>query len=270
MGRSPKPGIDRRERLLKILRQNASVDTSELSASLGVSEMTIRRDLKVLEDQDKIFRNYGGATLASRLHLEFEFNEHRQRGLPAKQAIARFAAGLVERDETIFVDVGTTTLEFARELRRRDVPCTVATSSLAVGSELWGQGHIHVFMLGGQLRDGSPDLTGDLCEHSLELLNASKAFVGCDALDPQRGCLASDDEGASVSKTMLRFAGWCCILSDASKLNRRAPVSYAGLDEIDLLVMDDAVPADTLATLRERVARVEIVTPDKDLNGLGR
>lgn len=260
MGRSAQPGIERRQRLLEILRSNSSVNTSQMAEALGVSEMTVRRDLKLLESQNKILRSYGGATLAHRLELEFEFDGSRQGMLQAKQGIVRYAAGLVEPDETIFIDVGTTMLELARELRRRDIRVTVATSSLAVGSELWGQARIRVLMLGGQLRANSPDLTGPLCEHSLDLLHASRAFVGCDALDAQRGFFATDSEGARVSSAMLRYATWRCIVADGSKLEQRGTVRYAALNEVDLLVMDESASPEAVEQLRRCVPRVEVVS----------
>lgn len=259
MGRSPQPALERRRQILQILRAGSTVDTSDLSSRLGVSEMTIRRDLKILESQNKVLRSYGGATLARRLHLEFQFDQSRQNALAAKQAIGRYAATLVDPEETIFVDTGTTTLEFARELSRRDIPVTVATSSLAVGSELWGQGRIKVLMLGGQLRAGSPDLTGPLCQHSLEMLHASKAFLGCDGLLLKRGFFASDTEGARVSSTMLHYAAWTCVLMDASKIDRPAPVQYASFDEIDLLITDDSAAPEQLESLRQDIRRVYVV-----------
>lgn len=259
MGRSAKPGIERRKEILKILRSGVSVDTTELSKRLGVSEMTVRRDLKDLEARNAVLRNYGGATLARRVNLEFEFDRRRQGNLAAKRAIGRYVAGLIEPNETVFIDTGTTTLEFARELARRDLSVTVATASLAVGSELWGQEQIRVLMLGGQLREGSPDLTGPLCEHSLELLQASKAILGCDGLWPDRGLFAGDAEGARVSATMLKHASWRCVVADSSKLDHAAPVRYATLDQIDLLVIEEGVDPQKLARLREVVRAVEVV-----------
>ncbi len=258
MGRSAQPGIERRRKILKILRSDTSVDTSELARTLNVSEMTIRRDLKQLELQNAILRSYGGATLARRIHLEFQFDQRRQGALASKQAIGRAAADLVEPNETVFIDTGTTTLEFARELARRDIPVTVATSSLAVGSELWGRDQIRVLMLGGQLREGSPDLTGPLCEHSLEMLQATRAFLGCDALHPERGFFAADTEGARVSATMLRNASWRCVVVDGSKIGKTAPVRYASLEDIEMLITDDSAREEDLAALRQSVKELRI------------
>jgi DeoR/GlpR family transcriptional regulator of sugar metabolism len=261
MGRSAQPGLKRRREILKMLRAGTSVDTALLSQRLGVSEMTIRRDLKELETQNAILRSYGGATLARRIHLEFQFDQRRQGALAAKQEIGRYAAALVEPHETVFIDTGTTTLEFARELARRDIPVTVATPSLAVGSELWGRERIKVLILGGELREGSPDLTGPLCEHSLEMLQAARAFLGCDALNPERGFFAADSEGARVSSTMLRNAAWVCVLSDGSKINRQAPVRYATLDEVDLLVTDASTPREALEELTTTIREIQVVKP---------
>ncbi len=267
MGRSAQPGIERRRQILKILRAGHSADTSELSERLGVSEMTIRRDLKELESSNTVLRSYGGATLARRIHLEFQFDQRRQGNLSAKRAIGQYAAELVQPDETVFIDTGTTTLEFARELARRDIPVTVATSSLAVGSELWGREKIKVLMLGGQLREGSPDLTGPLCEHSLEMLSAARAFLGCDGLDPQRGLFAADTEGARVSATMLKHSIWCCLLVDGSKLDRHAPVRYARLDELDLIITDEGARGAGLERLRENVEALQVVETDRSTGG---
>jgi len=258
MGRSAQPGIERRRRILEILRSNTSVDTSQLAHTLSVSEMTIRRDLKELETRNAILRSYGGATLARRIHLEFQFDQRRQGALASKQAIGHHAAHLVEPHDTIFVDTGTTTLEFARELARRDIPVTVVTSSLAVGSELWGRDQIRVLMLGGQLREGSPDLTGPICEHSLEMLQANRAFLGCDALHPERGFFAMDTEGARVSSTMLRNASWRCVLADGSKIGKTAPVRYAALEDVELLVTDDSASEDNLTAIQRVLPELHV------------
>lgn len=259
MGRSAKPGIERRKQILKILRSGASVDTCELARKLGVSEMTIRRDLRDLETRNAVLRSYGGATLARRVNLEFEFDKRRQGNLRAKQAIARQAASLVEPDETIFIDTGTTALELARELARRDIAVTVVTASLAVGSELWGREQVRVLILGGQLRAGSPDLTGPLCEHSLDLLQAQRAFLGCDGLLPERGLFAADADGARISATMLRNASWCCVLTDSSKVGQPAAVRYALLSEVDRLITDELIAPEHLPVLRRSVPQVEVV-----------
>lgn len=260
MGRSAKPGIDRRRQILKLLRSGSSIDTTELSQRLGVSEMTIRRDLAELEQQNMILRSYGGATLARRIFLEFQFDQRHQGRLAAKRAIGRYAAGLVEPGETIFINSGTTTLELARELTRRGIPLTVATQSLAIGSELWGQEQIQVLMLGGQLSEGSPDLTGPLCEHSLEMIHATKAFLGCDGLQPTRGFFAEKPEAARVSSTMVQHSDWCCVITDSSKAGRHATVRYATPSEVDLVITDDEIEPGLLEQMRRNFARVEVVS----------
>jgi DeoR/GlpR family transcriptional regulator of sugar metabolism len=263
MGRSAKPGIERRRQILKLLRSGSSIDTADLSQRLGVSEMTIRRDLAELEAQNMILRSYGGATLARRIYLEFQFDQRHQGRLLHKQAIGRYAASLIEPNETIFINSGTTTLELARELTRRSIPITVATQSLAIGSELWGQEQIKVLMLGGQLSEGSPDLTGPVCEHSLEMLHATKAFLGCDGLQPNRGCFAEHPEGARVSATMLRHADWTCLVADSSKIGTHATVRYAMPGEIDLLVTDDGADRQTLDELEQAFREVTVVEVEK-------
>lgn len=261
MGRSAKPGVDRRREILKLLRNGNSVDTAELSKRLGVSEMTIRRDLADLETRNMILRSYGGATLARRVYLEFQFDQRHQGGLASKTAIGRAAAGLIQPGERVFINSGTTTLELARELASRKIPVTVATQSLAIGSELWRQEQIEVIMLGGELSEGSPDLTGPLCEHSLERLNANKAFLGCDGLQPGRGVFADIPEAARVSSMMAKRADFVCVVADGRKIGRQSLMRYAMLDELDLLITDTSAPPDALAHLRHGLKKVQVVTP---------
>jgi DeoR family fructose operon transcriptional repressor len=259
MGRSSKPGIDRRHEILRLLRSGLSVDTAELSRRLGVSEMTIRRDLNDLEAHNMILRNYGGATLARRIHLEFQFDQRHQGALPAKQAIGKHAVSLVQPNETIFINSGTTTLEMARGLSRLNIPLTIATQSLAIGSELWGQPQITVLMLGGELSEGSPDLTGPLCEHALNMLHANKAFLGCDGVQPTRGFFAEKPEAARVSSGMAEHADWVCVLADSRKIGQHATVRYAGPDEVDLLITDNGASPEDLAVLQKSVKEVRVV-----------
>ena len=258
MGRSAKPGVERRRHILRILRSGASVDTADLSDRLGVSEMTIRRDLAELESSNMILRSYGGATLARRVFLEFQFDRRHQGMLSAKRAIGRYAAGLIRPKELVFINSGTTTLELARALAQRNIPVTVATQSLAIGSELWRHEQVEVLMLGGELSEGSPDLTGPICEHSLERLHAARAFLGCDGLDPTRGFFAAKPEAARISSTMVKNSDWACVVADGRKISQNAMVRYATCEEIDLLVSDDSISTETLDALQEQVKKIYI------------
>ena len=192
----------RRQELVRILRREGEVSTSEMAERFGVSEMTVRRYLHDLEEDGLAIRQYGGAVAARRVTFEFAFDERHRHNLEAKQRIGAEAAGRVEKDQTLFMDTGTTTLEVARALVRRNLTCRVVTSSLMIASALWGRPDIELMLLGGRVREGSPDLVGAGTEMMLERLSADVAFLGSDGLDPERGRLADVMSAARPAERM--------------------------------------------------------------------
>lgn len=202
MPRSSAQGSKRRNQLANLLKAQENVSTSELANRFQVSEMTIRRDLKQLQNEGIALPYYGGALAAQRITFEFEFDVSHRTHLAQKKRIARTAASQVKARQTLFLDTGTTTLELAKSLAQSDVEMTVITASLVIASELWARGNIRLQLLGGQVRGGNPDLAGPLTEIMLERLTADVAFLGSDGVDPERGSFASDVETARIAERM--------------------------------------------------------------------
>jgi DeoR/GlpR family transcriptional regulator of sugar metabolism len=241
----------RRRELLRLVQSGEPVSTTAMAERFGVSPMTIRRDLKALEESGAVIRSYGGAVAAQRITFEFAFDERRQNHRREKRRIGRAAAAMVGDGQTVFLDTGTTTLEVARALARRDVACLAATSSLVVASELWGRGHIELLLLGGRVREGSPDLVGPATELMLDRLTADVAFVGADAVDPPRGSFADDAEAARVAERMAAHARRVVVVADNSKFDVTAPFLAVPADGIHEIITDGAGPG-VAAALREQ------------------
>ena len=245
--------------MMELLSHQENISTVDIAHRFGVSAMTIRRDIKSLEDSGAVVRCYGGAIPARRISFEFAFDARHRRNLPAKRRIGAAAAGRVRPSESIFLDTGTTTLEIAKALAAADTPCQVATSSLVVASALWGRGRIELLLLGGRIRAGNPDLVGPATEVMLERLTPDVAFLGSDGIDPARGCFCSDIEVARIAERMVTNAGRVVVVTDSSKLGTAGAVRYLRTEDMDELITDRGAAKPVIAALRRRGVTVTLV-----------
>jgi DeoR/GlpR family transcriptional regulator of sugar metabolism len=249
-------------RILDWLAAHGEVSAAELAEHFHVTGMTIRRDLELLASQGRIIRTHGGALLAAPTMVAFEFQSRQQSRLPAKQAIARAAARLVEPGMTVVLDTGTTTLELARLLG--GVPrLTVLTSSLAIASALLAHKGLELILLGGSVNKESPDLSGPLTLGNLAAFRAHLAFVGADAAD-ERGFYTSGLQIAQVTRAMCENAERAILLADSSKFGAHATVRIAGWDLLDGLIVDADLPAQARGWARRRVKSCALVPVEKE------
>ncbi len=240
------------------LAQSSSISISEISGRLGVSEMTIRRDLAILEKSSDVRRTHGGAVVAERMAFEFNYLTRQRERLKEKQAIAAAARKLVEPGQRLILDTGTTTLQLATFLKDCD-GLTVITPSLAVASELQFSENIDVVLLGGILHRGSPDLTGPVTEHCLELFSADWVFQGVEALGRDGSAYNVNLQLAQVDRLMRKKATRSCLLADSSKIGQTALVKNGSLADFDVLITDRAVPREYLKMARKMTKEVILV-----------
>lgn len=248
----------RHARIRERLSAQAGVSISELAADFGVSEMTVRRDLAALEDQSHVQRTHGGAVLTERMILEFDYRERRERNRDAKRAIAAEARKLVKPGDRVILDTGTTTLELACLLRDGE-NLTVITPSLAVASELQHAAGVEVVLLGGVLRRGSPDLTGPVTEHCLELFSADIAFQGTEGIGLDGSLYNTDLRLARVDRLMRKLASRSCILADTTKVGRTALARSGSLSEVDFLIINAGTPPEVLRRYSKLGAEITTV-----------
>lgn len=226
---------------------------------LGVNPMTIRRDLEVLESSGVVVRCYGGAMAAHRISFEFKFNTHQREHFQEKENIATVAVERIAPGQVVMLDAGTTTLEIAKCLARKGVPCTVITSSLAVASRLWGCQQIQLMLVGGRVRLGNPDLVGPATEANLEQFTADIAFLGSDGIDPARGFFAVDVEPARVAEKMAACARQVIMVADSSKFGAAAAFRCVAPQDADELITDSAADPAAIQRLRQEGVTVTLV-----------
>ncbi len=254
------PSAARQSTIRERFAEQPGVSIAELAKEFGVSEMTIRRDLAALEDKSHIQRTHGGAMLTERMMLEFDYRDRREQNRAAKCAIAATARRLVQPGQRLILDTGTTTLELA-SLLKDGAGITVITPSLAVASELQHSAGVEVILLGGVIRRGSPDLTGPVTEHCLELLAADIAFQGADAIGADGSIYNSDLRLARVDQLMRKVAARCCVLADHTKIGRTALARSGSLAEVDTFITDEAAPADALKRFAKLGTEIVTVSP---------
>ena len=228
MARTAVQAENRRSQLQTMLAQGHSISVTNVARDFGVNPMTIRRDLKLLEQSGLLVRCYGGAVAAQRVSLEFEFDERYRKNLLEKARIGQAAASLVKPGQTVTIDTGTTTLEIAKALVARNIECTVITSSLVIASVLWGNARIQLWLVGGRVRPRNPDLVGPMTELALDRVTADIAFLGAEGIDPDRGCFNPDLETARVAEKMAAHAHRIIVASDSSKLGMAGPARFYG------------------------------------------
>jgi DeoR/GlpR family transcriptional regulator of sugar metabolism len=227
----------RRSVIVSQLAERGEVTIADLATALDVSEMTIRRDLELLEMEGIARRVRRGAiSTVSRSH-EPTFAMRATRALEAKRAIGRAAAALIQEGETAFVDVGTTTLELARHLAKLR-RLTVVTSSIRVAAELGQSVEISVIVTGGTLRHDELSLVGPPAEDPFAELNCDVAFLGVAGVDARKGITEDNIDDTRIKRPALASARRCIVLADRSKIGRIAFASVAPLSAVDTLVTD--------------------------------
>ena len=241
----------RRSAILKLLQTNESITVTELSRELKVSEMTIRRDLRDMDRQGLLHRVHGGA-VSTQHGYEPPYVLRQNYNREAKQRIGREAAALIADGDSIAFDVGTTTLEVARALRRQR-KLTIVTSSLPIANELIARGFLEaqtqLVLTGGLVRAGELSLVGNFAEAMYSALHVDKAFIGIAGLSLKDGLTEYNLADALVKRAVIASAGQRIVVADSSKFNRTTFAVVCALSEIHTVVTDAGADAETVQGL---------------------
>lgn len=254
---SPDPA-ERRSYTLDQLDEKGHVSVQDLSKELDVSDVTIRKDLQFLEDQNLVIRTHGGAISADRFAYDVPFEKKAKRQKEEKRRIGRKAAQMVTDQDTVILDSGTTTLQVLRCLKDREVgDLTISTNSVHIALETAGISAIKVLLLGGSVRSKSASVVGPYAEQMLRDHAFSKLFLAGDGLDFGHGLTTTDDQEAYLNRLMIESAAQTVVVADSSKFGRRGLSRICKLDAIDVLITDSA-PDDIGQKLAESNVRVVI------------
>lgn len=223
----------RKQYLMDLLQRDGQIVAKAQSEALGVSEDTIRRDLRDMARDGLLQRVHGGALPASPAMADLNVRQHI--AADAKAAIGRYAAGLVQPGQVVFVDGGTTALQLVRFLPPL-LKATVVTHSPAVAMELVEHAHVDVVMLGGRLFKHSAVAVGASTIESIGQIRADLYFMGVCSLHPQAGLSTGDYEEACVKRALVRASAETVVLASPEKLATASPYQVVGLEEVGSIV----------------------------------
>ena len=241
----------RHQTILNKLDKEGTVQVLALCKELNVSAVTIRKDLKLLEDKGLLFRSHGGASRTNPYINERPVNEKEHIRSDEKDRIGKAAAQLITDDNAIIIASGTTVLALARHIQPNG-QLTAITASLNVALELNKHAELEVLQLGGTLRKSSFSVTGPYGEGMLNHFSCNKLFLGIDGLDPEFGLTTTSLQEAHLNQKMMAAAQKIIVLADSSKFGRRGFGKICDLEEIDQIITDSDAPDHYVRTIRDR------------------
>ncbi|MBA9086199.1 DeoR family fructose operon transcriptional repressor [Fontibacillus solani] len=249
---------ERKRRIVQFLERYTRGSVQELSQETGVSESTIRRDLKELEEAKLLKRTHGGAVPLQSVNFEAPYYDKEDRFLEEKRRIARKAVQMIQEGDAILLDGGTTTLQIAKELKSFS-NIKVITNSIMALNELKECRNIEVSITGGMLRPDTMAFVGPMAEHSLDMVRVDKAFLATNGLDLQQGISTPNMLEAATKRKMIAIAKQVILLADRSKIEQVSYCKVADITEIDHLFMDSGAPDSFIQKLRETGVDVTLV-----------
>lgn len=225
--------------MLDLIRTKGFAALDELVKELGVSESTVRRDLDALEDQGAAKRTHGGVFYAGGMPRLADFDERQPAHWAAKRAIAARAADIICDGETVLLDGGTTTYEVARLLVGRSLQ--VVTNSLPVANLFASEARTDLVLLGGYVSPRTGVCLGPYANELLGRLHVTTTVLSAAGIAAE-GLFNSHLLLAETEQAMLRAASRVIVVADSSKFGKKSLTLVSGLDAIDVVVSDDALP----------------------------
>jgi DeoR family transcriptional regulator, aga operon transcriptional repressor len=248
---------DRHQFILQRLHENGRVDIQELSDLMQVSGVTVRKDLKLLEERNLLFRTRGGGSVDNPYAVEKPINEKEFINVEQKKKIARAALPIISQTDSAIIGSGTTVFELARCLfPSRHL--TVITPALKVALELYNRPQVEVLQLGGLIHQSSASAAGSIAEYILENISCDILFLGVDGIDLDYGLTITNLTEASLNQKMIRLAQKVVILADSTKFGRRGLGRVCGLDQIHYIITDNGISYPLAAQLEEKGIKVII------------
>jgi DeoR family transcriptional regulator, fructose operon transcriptional repressor len=227
---------ERREHILQIIENNGFVSVQQLMETCNASESTVRRDLEFLDGIGQIRRTRGGAAFVGESLTGFE--DRSQRASKEKRELAKAAVKLIQAEETLLLDGGTTTLEVARQLIGR--PFQIVTNSLPIANLMANQPGIELVIIGGYLYPKTGVALGPIAVAALKHIRARRLIMSVGGIT-ENGLFNSNQLLVETERQMMQAADEVIVVCDSGKLGRSALANLCELDAVDQLVVDAGI-----------------------------
>ncbi|MBE3592245.1 MAG: DeoR/GlpR transcriptional regulator [Thermoanaerobacter sp.] len=252
--------FERKQRIMNILYQKQSITIDELLQLLNVSPATIRRDVKELAEKGLVIRYPGGISLPTfSFGYEPSLKERESKNLKAKYAIAQEAVKLIKEGEVIGIDIGTTTLEFAKALISYQVQnITVFTFSIPIAYTL-AHSNLKVFLTGGQINPKELSLSGPIVREIIKQYHFDKFFLGAAGITEEAGISDFDIDAIEIKKLFIKNSREVILLTDSSKFGKTSFKTICGFEEINKIITDEKIEPIYLKLLKKKGVETIIV-----------
>ena len=250
---------ERKTQIHKYVQEHSRASVQQLSKIFDVSESTIRRDLKELEDSNCLKRTHGGAVSLDLVNFEPTYKEKEDKYAKEKECIARKAIEFICEGDTVLLDAGTTTQFLAKEMRKFS-NLTVVTNSIMIAQELQNAPGIEVIVVGGTLRSNTLALVGPLAEDVFKWLRVDICFLATNSLDIKEGLTTPNITEASTKRKMMESAKQVILLADHTKIGKVSFAKFGDLSEINHYIVDDGIETDVVKEMESKNIRVHVVS----------
>ena len=249
---------ERHKYILENLAKNGFIKVIDVAKELEVTPVTIRKDLKYLEEKKLLYRTHGSASPVNPLASDIDVQEKEKLRKDEKKRIAIAASKLIEENDSIIIASGSTVHTLAEQITPIN-HLTVVTASLKTALLLNAVNNIEVIQLGGIVRKNSSSVIGDYTSQFFSQITCSKLFLGVDGIDLEYGITNSNIEEAILNKRMIEASLRTIILADSSKFGRRGFGKICNLDRIDVIITDAGISKAMAQSIEEMGIELIIV-----------
>ena len=240
----------RRAEIVELLQKNGSVRVAELSKLYSVSEVTVRSDLEYLESQGQLSRVHGGAVGTGKLYANMDLSERYMTNAQSKRALATVAAELIENNDTIMMNAGTT-LAYVLHCIQGKKNVSIVTNSVQNALEISSYPGVNVILLGGEIDTKYQFTYGNDATSQLERYHANKCILSVDGIDKRDGLTLYYANESGIVRGMIESSDKVIVVADSSKLGRSAFSRVADLDDVDILVTGKKAGSEEIEALLE-------------------
>lgn len=237
------PNTKRRKYISDLVARHGYARVTDLAENLGVTTVTIRTDLKYLEDKGVLIRSHGGAITSTSTVRDLKEDIKKKANAVPKKLIGKEAARLISENDSIIIASGSTMVAFAEEIVPRE-NLNVVTPSIRIASRFIDMPNVTILQLGGIIYGNSLSTRGAYAEAGLETLHCSKVFFGVEGFDIKSGLTCATLEEANLTRKMMKSATQIIVLADSTKFCRRGFGKICNLEDIDILITDSGLPAE--------------------------
>ena len=248
---------NRKKNLLNLIDEKDFVKVTDIAKRFNITKTTVRRDLNELEEKGFLIRKYGGAVKSEAITNIFAFDKRLKEMEEEKDAICRRAADFIEKNDTVFIDCGTTLYKICKYIKNIK-GLRVITNSLPVVSELINHKNIHLTLIGGKIIHERKSVYGSMALRNLDEHHINKSFIGANGLTIENGLSSYDEQEGEITQKIIERSSINYLLCDSSKIGKDSFYMFSPITSIQNIITDDKVDKKIINKLKK--LKIKVIT----------